>query len=61
MSFGDRNLIKADFEGTLVEIMMDGEGVEEGVIGRGWDVVSVLAKRHTRYTGKVDWRSSPEA
>ena len=62
MVFGDRNLENRDCNSVVVEIVVDGKRVKEGVIGRGWDVVFVFVKRHVRYIeirGEFDLRGGP--
>ena len=66
MAFGDRNLENGDYHDVYVEIgievMNDGERVEERVIGRGWDTVYASAKHHvTEVVGEVDFRGRPGA
>ena len=42
-----------------VKVVINGERVKEGVIGRGRDVVSVVVKRHvTELMGEVDSRDN---
>ena len=44
----------------LIRIEIDGERVKEGVIVRGWDVVSAIIKRHiTEFVGGVDSSGGP--
>ena len=50
---------KTEITSASVKVVIDGERVKEGVIGRGWDVVSVVVNRHvTELMGEVDSRDN---
>jgi len=60
MCQGDRNLENRYFNGAAVGV--DDERVEEGVIGCGWDVVSVAVQGHIgEPPGEVDSLDNPAA
>jgi len=60
MSWGGRNLENRDYGGPLLGIVINGERVEEGVRGDGWNVIFIVVKCHiAECTGEVDSGDSP--
>ena len=55
MFLGARHLENGEHDGAHMRIMIDGKGVEKGVIEQGRGVVSISAERHvTEVIGEAD-------